>query len=101
MYLDYAERQARQRKIVTMEQWADKLDGFLEFNEQNLLTHSGKVKATVAKISAEDRYDNFDEKRKKTEAMVADDEDLRQLERMEKIWFGIQQLQDMQELTEH
>ena len=46
MYLDYAERQARQRKTVTMEQWADKLDGFLEFNEQNLLTHLGTVKAT-------------------------------------------------------
>jgi len=26
MYLDYAERQARQRKTVTMEQWSDKLD---------------------------------------------------------------------------
>ena len=84
MYLDYAERQARQRKTVTMEQWADKLDGFLEFNEQNLLTHSGKVKATVAKIMAEDRYDHFDEKRKKSEALAADDEDLRQLEEMEK-----------------
>lgn len=33
MYLDYAERQARKRQTVTMEQWADKLDGFLKFNE--------------------------------------------------------------------
>jgi len=36
MYLDYDERQARQRKTVTMEQWADKLGGFLEFNEQKI-----------------------------------------------------------------
>ena len=36
MYLDYAERQARQRKTVTMELWANKLDAFLEFNE---ITH--------------------------------------------------------------
>jgi hypothetical protein len=43
MYLDYAERQARQRKTVTMNQWADKLDAFLEFNEQEILTHAGKV----------------------------------------------------------
>ena len=56
MYLDYAERQARQRKTVTMEQWADKLDAFLEFNEQELLTHAGKVKAEVAKKIAEERY---------------------------------------------
>ena len=56
MYLDYAERQARQRKTVTMEQWSDKLDAFLKFNEQELLTHAGKVKAEVAKKIAEDRY---------------------------------------------
>ncbi len=57
MYLDYAERQARQRKTVTMEQWSDKLDAFLEFNEQELLTHAGKVKAAVAKkIAKEDGF---------------------------------------------
>ncbi len=38
-----------QRKTVTMEQWAEKLDAFLEFNEQELLTNAGKVKADVAK----------------------------------------------------
>jgi len=36
MYLDYAERQARQRKTITMEQWSDKLDAFLEFNEKEM-----------------------------------------------------------------
>ncbi len=84
MYLDYAERQARQRKTVTMEQWADKLDGFLEFNEQELLTHAGKVKAEVAGKIAVERYDEFDQKRRKAEALAADEEDLKQLEEIEK-----------------
>ena len=84
MYLDYAERQARQRKTVTMEQWADKLDAFLEFNEQKLLTHAGKVKADVARRIAEGRYKEFDNKRKKAEALAADEEDLKQLEEIEK-----------------
>lgn len=84
MYLDYAERQARQRKTVTMEQWSDKLDAFLEFNEQKLLTHAGKVKAEVAKKIAEDRYEEFDNKRIKAEARAADEEDLKQLEEIEK-----------------
>ena len=84
MYLDYAERQARQRKTVTMKQWADKLDAFLEFNEQELLTHAGKVKAEVAKRIAEERYKGYDRKRKKAEALAADKEDLKQLEEMEK-----------------
>jgi len=84
MYLDYAERQARQRKTVTMEQWADKLDAFLEFNEQKLLTHAGKVKADVARRIAEGRYEEFDNKRKTAEAQATDEEDLKQLEEIEK-----------------
>jgi hypothetical protein len=84
MYLDYAERQARQRKTVTMEQWSDKLDAFLEFNEQELLSHAGKVKAEVAKKIAEDRYEAFDKKRKQAEALAADEADLKELEELEK-----------------
>jgi len=84
MYLDYAERQARQRKTVTMAQWADKLDSFLDFNEQELLTHAGKVKAEVAKKTADDRYEEFEKKRKKAEALTANEEDIKQLEEIEK-----------------
>ncbi len=84
MYLDYAERQARKRQTVTMAQWAEKLDAFLEFNEQEILTNAGKVKAEVAKKIAEDRYEEFDNKRKKAEALAADEEDLKQLEEIEK-----------------
>lgn len=84
MYLDYAERQARQRKTVSMKQWSDKLDAFLKFNEQELLTHAGKVKAEVAKKIAEDRYEAFNKKRKTVEARAADEEDLRELEQLEK-----------------
>jgi hypothetical protein len=83
MYLDYAERQARQRKTVTMEQWSDKLDAFLKFNEQELLTHAGKVKAEVAKKIVENRYETFNQKRKIVEARAADEEDLRELEQLE------------------
>ena len=84
MYLDYAERQARQRKTVTMEQWAEKLDAFLTFNEHELLKHAGKVKAEVAKRIAEQRYDDFDARRRAEEAIAADNEDLKELEELEK-----------------
>lgn len=36
MYLDYAERQARKRRTVTMAEWSDKLDVFLKQNEEDL-----------------------------------------------------------------
>jgi len=84
MYLDYAERQARMRKTVTMEQWLEKLDAFLSFNEHELLTHAGKVKAEVAKKIAEQRYDEFDQKRRAEEAIAADREDMKELEEIEK-----------------
>ncbi len=87
MYLDYAERQARQRKTVTMKQWSEKLDAFLKFNEQELLTHAGKVKAEVAKKIAKDRYEDFDNKRKKEKALAADEEDLKQIEEIERKLF--------------
>ncbi len=60
------------------------LDAFLEFNEQKLLTHAGKVKAEVARRIAEGCYEEFDNKRKKLEALAADEEDLKQLEEIEK-----------------
>lgn len=84
MYLDYAERQARKRQTVSMDQWANKLDGFLEFNEQKILTHAGKVKTEVAKRIAEEHYEEFDNKRKRVAAHKADEEDLKQLEEIEK-----------------
>jgi len=84
MYLDYAERQARKRRTVTMTEWSDKLDAFLKQNEEDLLTHAGTVKAEVAKKVAEERYEEFDKKRKIAEARKADEDDLKELEEMEK-----------------
>ena len=84
MYLDYAERQARKRQTVTMAQWAEKLDAFLEFNEQEILIHAGKVKAEVAKRIAEERFEKFNIERKKVEALEADKEDFKQLEKIVK-----------------
>lgn len=84
MYLDYAEDQAKRRKPVTMAQWADKLDAFLEFNERDLLTHAGKVQMDVAQKLAADRYDAFNAKRKEAEVIAADEEDIETLEKMAK-----------------
>lgn len=84
MYLDYAERQARKRRTVTMAEWAEKLDTFLKQNEEDLLTHAGTIKAEVAKKIAEERYESFDKKRKITAAKKADEDDLKELEEMEK-----------------
>jgi len=59
MYLDYAELQANNRKIMNMKDWISKLDAFLQFNEQEILTIAGKVTAEIAKIFAESEYEKF------------------------------------------
>ncbi len=83
MYLDYAEDQAKRRQTMTMHDWEERLDAFLSFNERELLTHSGKVRAKVAKALAEERYDAFDAERRRREALVADEEDARALRELE------------------
>ncbi len=84
MYLDYAEAQASKRQTITMKKWENKLDAFLKFNDRELLTHAGKVKAEVAKKLAEDRYDEFSTNRRKEEALLADMEDIKEIEQLTK-----------------
>lgn len=59
MYLDYAEDQASRGKAMTMAEWKDKLDAFLQFNDREVLDNPGKVSAEVAKKFAEDEYEKF------------------------------------------
>jgi hypothetical protein len=59
MYLDYAEMQANKQKIMTMKDWASRLDAFLQFNEQEILKDSGKVTAEIAKQFAESEFEKY------------------------------------------
>lgn len=59
MYLDYAERQAKRHIPMTMEDWAKKLDVFLEFNEEEILNNKGKVSAEIAKSFAESEFEKY------------------------------------------
>ena len=43
MYLDYAERQAKKRIPMTMEDWASKLEVFLKMNDEDIFMDKGKV----------------------------------------------------------
>ncbi|MFH4869922.1 virulence RhuM family protein [Vibrio diabolicus] len=58
-YLEFAELQARQGKLMKMVDWAEKLDDFLKLSDFNILTHAGKVSAEQAKQKAKHEYDKF------------------------------------------
>lgn len=59
LYLDYAELQAGRKIPMSMEDWAKRLDGFLEFNGNELLTGPGKISAEQAKLHAETEYEKY------------------------------------------
>lgn len=59
MYLDYATRQARRHIPMTMEDWASKLDAFLQFNDAEILEDKGKVTAAIAKAFAESEFEKY------------------------------------------
>lgn len=48
LYLDYAELQAERKIPMSMEDWAKRLDGFLEFNGNELLTGQNQRGASKA-----------------------------------------------------
>lgn len=59
MYLDYAELQAQKQVTMTMLDWIQKLDGFLQFNEMEVLKGKGNISHKAAKSLAEKEYDTF------------------------------------------
>jgi len=59
MYLDYAETQAERHIPMTMEDWANKLNAFLQFNEREILDNPGKVSQAVAKEFAESEFEKY------------------------------------------
>lgn len=84
MYLDYAQTQAERRQPLYMQDWRDKLDAFLKFNERQVLGHAGKVSMEVAKKLALDMYDEFERKRLSEEAAQANDDFDRTAKRLER-----------------
>jgi len=59
MFLDYAENQAARHIPMKMQDWVQKLDAFLQFNEYEILHDAGRVSHEVARQLAEEEYERF------------------------------------------
>jgi len=59
VYLDFAEMQAERKIPMSMEDWAKRLDGFLEFNGNEILTDAGKISHEEAKLHAETEFEKY------------------------------------------
>lgn len=58
-YVMDAERQARRGNVMYMRDWVERLDAFLQFNEEDILHDKGKVTAAIAKAFAESEFEKF------------------------------------------
>ncbi len=56
-YLELAEDRARRKIPMSMEDWAKRLDAFLEFDERDVLQGSGKISAKLAQTHAENEFE--------------------------------------------
>ena len=59
LYLDYAELQAERKIPMSMEDWAKRLDGFLEFNGNEILMGAGKISHEEAKLYNESEFEKY------------------------------------------
>ncbi|MEK6564078.1 MAG: virulence RhuM family protein [Candidatus Omnitrophota bacterium] len=65
MYLDFAELQAANGRLMKMADWIAKLDEFLKLSERKLLTDAGSVSAEEAAQKAEEEFAKFSKERNK------------------------------------
>ena len=61
-YLIFAAGQAMRRVPMHMNDWIEKLNGFLELNDRNILEHAGKVSHQLAIEKAENEYEKYNTK---------------------------------------
>ncbi len=58
-YLDMAEMQAERHIPMTMEDWENRLNGFLQLWDKEILNDAGKVSAALAKKHAESEFEKY------------------------------------------
>lgn len=58
-YLDLAEMQAMRHIPMTMEDWEERLNGFLTLWDHDVLKDNGKISTEMAKIHAETEFEKY------------------------------------------
>jgi len=83
-YLDFAELQALNRRVMTMNDWIAKLDDFLKLSERDILTHAGQISHEQALRKAEAEYGKYKKSTAGQPSQVEKDFD-EAVERMKKL----------------
>jgi len=84
MWLDFAEDQANRRKQVFLNDWQEKLDQFLTFNDRKVLQNAGAVSKKQADEKAKTTYDQFEVQRRAEREQSGAAESIKALEVLSK-----------------
>jgi hypothetical protein len=68
-FLAYAELQAVEKRPMYMQQWVNKLDDFLCFNEKEILQHKGKVSRQDMEAKVREELQRYHEQQRQLEAV--------------------------------
>ncbi|SOB78124.1 Uncharacterized conserved protein [Marinobacter sp. LV10R510-11A] len=58
-YLELAEDRAKRKIPMTMEDWAKRMDAFLQFDERDILQDNGSISAALARQYAESEFEKY------------------------------------------
>lgn len=84
LFLESAELRVKERKDLTLDFWRENVKGLLSFQGLDILANNGKVSNMQMEEYVRGVYAQFDARRKSYEAQLADEEDLKLLDDLEK-----------------
>jgi len=84
LFLESAELRVKERKDLTLDFWRENVKGLLSFQGLDILANNGNVSNMQMEEYVRSVYAQFDAHRKSYEAQLADEEDLKLLDDLEK-----------------
>ena len=84
LFLESAELRVKERKDLTLDFWRENVKGLLSFQGLDILENNGSVSNLQMEEHVRNVYAQFDARRKSYEAQLADEEDLKLLDDLEK-----------------
>ena len=84
IFLTSAEERVKGRRDLTLDYWRKNVENLLTFQEMDILQGKGSISNTEAEEIVHGVYDAFNAMRKQLDARIADTDDLKMLEDLEK-----------------
>jgi len=83
IFLETAELAVKDRKDLTIAFWKQNVDRLLDFQNRKILQGTGNISNAEMEKQVELIYDEFNQKRKLYDALLADNEDIEELKAIE------------------